>query len=100
VVSFTEEDFIKQVKKSRSWGGPTTELLEMMEEMIIDEARKVGGDCIDKTYMVESSLADFESNDLLINMVNNVYLETGNIIENFRSSICCTFKHYNRKSNE
>lgn len=96
--SFTDEEFIAQVKKSKGWGEPTTELLDMMEELIMDEARLTAGDCQDKVALVESSISDFESNGLLQGLVNNAQLDVDDVVENFRSSICCTFNHYKRKT--
>ena len=97
--TFTEEDFIAQIKKSKSWGEPTNELFEMMEELIIEVANELGDpDCNVNAGLVEASLNDFESNDLLQNLVDNCsLLFPAQVIADFKSSVCCTFKHHKRR---
>ena len=97
--TFTEEEFLAEVTMSRGWGESTDALLEMMEELIIEEARSVQMPSTKKAAMIESSMDDFESN-LLQNLIMNTYLESGDVISDFKSSICCTFKHHKRKTNE
>lgn len=97
--TFTEEEFLAEVVMSRGWGESTDALLEMMEELIIEEARSVQMANTNKAAMIESSIDDFESN-LLQNLIMNTYLESGDVISDFKSSICCTFKHHMSKTNE
>lgn len=96
--SFTDEEFAAQVKTSKEWGDPTAKLMDMMEELIIDEARTMYAmPRFKKGPMVDASIKDFESSELLQGLVNNAQLDLGatNVVDNFISAICCTFKHFN-----
>ena len=71
----------------------------MMEELIIEEAMALGDpDCNNNASLVEASVKDFESNGLLQSMVMNCSLMfPAQVVGDFKSSICCTFKHHQRR---
>lgn len=95
--SFSEDEFVAQVKASKIAGEPTIELQDMMEEMIIVESRYDKLTADDKNKMIESSICDFESGGLLERLVKNAKLDLGHVFEFFHSSIRCTFSRFKIK---
>jgi len=98
--SFTEEEFSEQIRASKSDGVPTTELQDMLEEIIMVKSYEKGHEKLsgpERLEMVYSSANDFESGGLLERMVEQTKLDLGHVFDFYQDSIGCTFARYKAK---